>query len=195
MKLEGDGIKQINSIKKTWKQTSFAGILLGSTSFIWFFTYISSNLRLTMKGCLKCDVKEISIDYSYNLFILALFSESPWWFYLVIQWGIKYPLRKCCPTKNIQRKVHTNLHRETISTSISRDQRDHSICTALIGCTAWARLIVSALASDNPMYLTIPSSTNFFSSPIYFIMICFKEIKKEEEINNKGFQKNPYAHN
>lgn len=35
-----------------------------------------------------------------------------------------------------------------------------------MGCTACARLIVSRLASDGPMYFTFPSSTNFFSSPI-----------------------------
>ena len=59
-----------------------------------------------------------------------------------------------------------HLHSGTISGSMSRDQRDHSICTAVIGCTACARLMVSGLASDNPMYLTFPSSTNFLSSPI-----------------------------
>jgi len=59
-----------------------------------------------------------------------------------------------------------HLQSGTISGSMSRDQRDHSICTAVIGCTACARLTVSGLASDNPMYLTFPSSTNFLSSPI-----------------------------
>ena len=59
-----------------------------------------------------------------------------------------------------------HLQSGTISGSMSRDQRDHSICTAVIGCTACARLMVSGLASDNPMYLTFPSSTNFLSSPI-----------------------------
>jgi hypothetical protein len=59
-----------------------------------------------------------------------------------------------------------HLQSGTISGSMSRDQRDHSICTAVIGCTACARLMVSGLASDNPMYLTLPSSTSFLSSPI-----------------------------
>ena len=49
---------------------------------------------------------------------------------------------------------------------MSRLQSDHSICTALMGCTACARLIVSGLASESPMYFTFPSSTNFLSSPI-----------------------------
>ena len=53
-----------------------------------------------------------------------------------------------------------------ISCSISRVQRDHSICTAVMGWTACALLIVSGLASDNPMYLIFPSCTSFFSSPI-----------------------------
>ena len=59
-----------------------------------------------------------------------------------------------------------HLQSGTISGSMSRDQRDHSICTAVIGRTACARLMVSGLASDNPIYLTFPSSTNFLSSPI-----------------------------
>lgn len=45
-------------------------------------------------------------------------------------------------------------------------QRDHSSCTAVIGCTAWALRIVEAEASDRPTYFIFPSSTNFFSSPI-----------------------------
>ncbi|MFS8008422.1 hypothetical protein Hanom_Chr14g01272641 [Helianthus anomalus] len=54
-----------------------------------------------------------------------------------------------------------------ISSSTSLDCKDHSICTAVIGCTACALLMVDADASDNPTYLILPSSTNFFSSPIY----------------------------
>ena len=61
----------------------------------------------------------------------------------------------------------THLHSGTISGSMSRDQRDHSICTAETGCTACAQLIVSGLASDSPMYLIFPSSTSFLSSPTY----------------------------
>ncbi|MFS8009078.1 hypothetical protein Hanom_Chr14g01280301 [Helianthus anomalus] len=41
-------------------------------------------------------------------------------------------------------------------------------CTAVTGCTAWALLMVDADASDNPTYLILPSSTSFFSSPIYY---------------------------
>ena len=54
----------------------------------------------------------------------------------------------------------------TISCSISRVQRDHSSCTAVMGWTACALLIVSGLASDNPMYLIFPSWTSLLSSPI-----------------------------
>jgi hypothetical protein len=58
-----------------------------------------------------------------------------------------------------------HLHRGTTSSSISRDQRDHSICRAVMGWTACARLIVFTLASERPIYLTFPSSTSFFISP------------------------------
>lgn len=73
----------------------------------------------------------------------------------------------------------------TISSSISRVHKDHSICNAVMGCTAWARLIVSELASDNPMYFTFPSSTNFLSSRIY-------HTHKTPKIENKKW--NPPMH-
>lgn len=67
---------------------------------------------------------------------------------------------------------------------MSRVQRDHSICKAVMGWTACARLIVSGLASDKPIYFTFPSSTNLLSSPIYqtfqlqFITDAFKGLRK-----------------
>ena len=67
-----------------------------------------------------------------------------------------------------------NLHSGIISSSISRVQIDHSICTAVMGCTACALLIVSGLASDRPIYLTFPSFTSFLSSPTYIPKICIK---------------------
>ena len=66
----------------------------------------------------------------------------------------------------------TYLQSGIISSSISRVHRDHSICKAVMGCTAWALLIVSGLASDRPIYLTFPSSTSFLSSPTYIPMRC-----------------------
>ena len=65
-----------------------------------------------------------------------------------------------------------NLQSGIISSSISRLQRDHSICTAEMGCTACALLIVSGLSSDKPIYLTFPSSTSFLSSPTYIAIRC-----------------------
>lgn len=86
-----------------------------------------------------------------------------------------------CNTKaNPMLKLHSDLQRGTISGSMSRVHRDHSIYNALIRCTACARLIVFGLASESPMYFTLPSSTNFFSSPI-----C-KEINRRMD---------SYAHN
>lgn len=71
--------------------------------------------------------------------------------------------------KNEQRKswTETDLQRGIISSSISRVQREYSVWRAVIGWTAWALLIVSALASDSPIYLILPSSTNFLSSLIW----------------------------
>lgn len=70
-------------------------------------------------------------------------------------------------SNQLQEMCGPYLHRGTIPSSMSRVQRDHSICTAVIGWTAWARLMVSGLASDRPIYLTFPSSTSFFSPFIY----------------------------
>ena len=57
----------------------------------------------------------------------------------------------------------------TISSSTSLVHKDHSNWIAVIGWTAWARLIVAAEASERPMYFILPSSTNFFSSPIWLM--------------------------
>lgn len=53
----------------------------------------------------------------------------------------------------------------TMSASVSLDHKDHSICTAVIGCTACALLIVEAEASDKPMYFILPSLTSSLSAP------------------------------
>ena len=70
------------------------------------------------------------------------------------------------------------LHVGIISCSTSRDQRDHSSWTAVIGWTACALLIVDADASDSPMYFIFPSSTSFLSSPICTTNPAIKD-KKE----------------
>ena len=44
------------------------------------------------------------------------------------------------------------LHNGMIASSTSLVHKDHSICTALIGWTAWALWIVPGLASDRQMY-------------------------------------------
>ena len=49
------------------------------------------------------------------------------------------------------------LRRLVVSDSISRTNGEYSICSAAIGCTAWARRRSSALHSDRPRYLTLPS--------------------------------------
>ncbi|KAF5768531.1 hypothetical protein HanXRQr2_Chr14g0637501 [Helianthus annuus] len=73
------------------------------------------------------------------------------------------------PIPSSLKEGKTILHLQVgiISSSTSRDCKDHSNCTAVIGCTTCALLMVDADASDNPTYLILPSSTSFFSSPIY----------------------------
>ena len=78
-----------------------------------------------------------------------------------------------------------NLQRGMISFSISRVHKDHSICTAVMGWTVCARPIVSGLASDNPMYFILPSSTSFFSSPILTNITNFnQQLTKAETLRH-----------
>ena len=66
----------------------------------------------------------------------------------------------------MQLQLTPHLQVGMISSSTSLDHKDHSNCTAVMGCSGCALLIVEAEASDRPMYLILPSSTNFLSSPI-----------------------------
>ena len=54
-------------------------------------------------------------------------------------------------------------HVGRISASTSRVHNEYSVCSAVIGCVACARRIVSGAASLRPMWRTLPS---FTSSPI-----------------------------
>ncbi len=67
---------------------------------------------------------------------------------------------------NCRCKLFYYLQVGTMSSSKSWDQRDHSIRTAVMGCTLCAEQISDAEASDNPKCFTLPSSSNFFISPI-----------------------------
>ena len=46
------------------------------------------------------------------------------------------------------------------SASWSRVHSEYSDCSAVIGCTAWARRMVATHASDSPMWRTLPSATS-----------------------------------
>ena len=48
---------------------------------------------------------------------------------------------------------------------MSRDQSEYSLCTAVIGCTSFARRIVSAPASLRPMKRIFPASTSSDIAP------------------------------
>ena len=51
------------------------------------------------------------------------------------------------------------------SRSGSRCQREYSLCTAVTGCTAWARRMVLAAASERPKCLTLPSAMRSLTAP------------------------------
>ena len=51
------------------------------------------------------------------------------------------------------------------SASGSRVHSEYSVCSAVIGWTAWARRIVSGPASDRPMCRTLPSATSSARAP------------------------------
>ena len=78
-----------------------------------------------------------------------------------------------------EKKKKKNLQSGIISSSISRVHKEYSICKAVMGWTAWALLIVSTLASDNPMYFIFPSSTSFLSSSIYHAKIGYNAKRNE----------------
>jgi hypothetical protein len=52
-----------------------------------------------------------------------------------------------------------------ISSSGSRQNSEYSLCNAVTGCTACARRIVRAPASDRPKCRTFPASTSSLTAP------------------------------
>lgn len=59
-------------------------------------------------------------------------------------------------TKPMPRATHVG----STSGSGSRVHSEYSLCTAVTGCTAWARRMVCALASESPKQRTLPSWTS-----------------------------------
>ena len=53
----------------------------------------------------------------------------------------------------------------TSFSSRSRVHSDHSVCSAVIGCTACALRIVAGDASEMPRWRTLPASTSSASAP------------------------------
>ena len=49
--------------------------------------------------------------------------------------------------------------------STSRVHSDHSVCSAVTGCTAFARRMVSADASLSPSCRTLPAATSSLIAP------------------------------
>jgi len=54
-----------------------------------------------------------------------------------------------------------------------RVHKEYLVCTAVTGCTVWARRIAARLASDSPMWRTLPSATNSASAPTVSSMGVF----------------------
>ena len=52
-----------------------------------------------------------------------------------------------------------------ISASGSRQNSEYSLCSAVTGCTAWARRMVRTPASDRPKWRTFPASTSSLTVP------------------------------
>lgn len=77
--------------------------------------------------------------------------------------------------------------------STSRTHRDHSIWTAVMGCTAWARRISEGDASESPRYFTFPSSTSFFISPTCFATSTSNTTRKLMVLSwHLGFENLPH---
>ncbi len=57
--------------------------------------------------------------------------------------------------------------------------KDHSSCTAEMGCMACARLISSGVASDRPRYLTLPDSTSFCTNSPFALSQVANELCSE----------------
>ena len=77
------------------------------------------------------------------------------------------PVRKPRPSGEYATKPIPS-SRTVSSTSLSSGSRDHSeysLCSAVTGCTACARRIVSGDASDRPMCRTLPASTSSAIAP------------------------------
>src|SRR5207248_5145772 len=76
------------------------------------------------------------------------------------------PVRKPLPSGLKGTKpMPSSAHVGRISFSGSRHHSEYSLCTAATGCTALARRIVFALASESPKCLTFPSLIRSFTAP------------------------------
>ena len=76
------------------------------------------------------------------------------------------PVRKPLPSGlNGTKPMPSSSSVGSTSRSGSRCQREYSLCTAATGCTAWARRIVLAPASERPKCLTLPSAMRSLTAP------------------------------
>ena len=72
------------------------------------------------------------------------------------------PVRKPLPSGlNGTKPMPSSAQVGRTSGSGSRVHSEYSLCTAVTGCTAWARRIVAAAASDRPKWRTLPACDEF----------------------------------
>ena len=76
------------------------------------------------------------------------------------------PVRNPLPSgENGTNPIPSSAHTVSTSASGRRHHRLYSLWIAVTGCTACARRMVSAAASDMPKCLTLPASTRSLTAP------------------------------
>ena len=76
------------------------------------------------------------------------------------------PVRKPLPSGLYGTKpMPSSSHAASTSSSGRRHHSEYSLCTAVTGCTACARRIVPAAASDMPKCFTLPASMSSLTAP------------------------------
>ena len=85
---------------------------------------------------------------------------------------VRVPVRNPLPSGEYGTKpTPSSAHAGTTLRSTSRDHRLHSLCTAAIGWTAWARCSSGAVTSLSPRWRTFPASISSLSAPMVSSMV------------------------
>ena len=80
--------------------------------------------------------------------------------------AVTWPVRKPRPSGlNGTKPMPSSSRAGRISSSGSRQNSEYSLCSAVTGCTAWARRMVPTPASDSPKWCTLPASMSSLTVP------------------------------